>query len=101
VTILLTGTEASGRTVSLVTRTDRNGFYQFLSLQPGRYSIREVQPRNYVDGPDEIGTQGGKTANDLFHDVPVQSGTAGRENNFFERAVVSKRSFLSSSPRPQ
>src|SRR5207247_1718407 len=53
---LLPGTYPPGpvRTV-----TDASGFYQFIGLPQGNYSVFEAQPNGYIDSRDTPGTTGG------------------------------------------
>ena len=39
--------------------TDTQGQYRFEGLAPGVYSVRELQPPNYFDGDEHVGTAGG------------------------------------------
>jgi hypothetical protein len=84
VTIILTGTDDRGLSVSTSTLTRADGSYQFLNLRPGSYVLREVQPAGYLDGIDTIGTQGGLAGNDVMTGIVLQSGEMGINNNFGE-----------------
>ena len=44
VLITLNGTDGSGNPVTATTTTDASGFYQFVGLPPGTYSVTETQP---------------------------------------------------------
>jgi len=70
------------------TQTDAKGHYQFEDLAPGTYSIVEIQPDNYIDGGDVVGTVDGTTVgsktNDRFNEVVLGSGDAGVNYNFCE-----------------
>jgi hypothetical protein len=74
----------------MVTTTDANGFYSFVDLQPGTYTLHETQPANYLDGKDNAGTvngvQMGSVVNDPAEDQ-IQSitlnGNESSENNDF------------------
>lgn len=37
--------------------TNDNGYFEFANLLPGKYQIKEVQPK-YIDGKDTLGTIG-------------------------------------------
>ncbi len=54
-------TDAGGNQITTV--TDANGYYQFAGLEPGMYSVKEVQPNGYVPGVDTAGTAGGLVVN--------------------------------------
>ena len=97
VLIILTGVDDLGRVVRLTTRTRADGFYSFGNLRPGVYAIREIQPRGFKQGKNRIGSQGGRTAKDLFWDIRLIAGMNGVNNNFGERVMISKRSFLGSA----
>ena len=98
VKITLTGTDIFGSSVSQSTTTDANGAYSFTNLRPGVYKINELQPINFVDGKDTIGTPGGTTSNDMFSNINLPAGFDGVNNNFGELglapAFVSKIYFL-------
>jgi hypothetical protein len=84
VTIILTGTDDRGLSVSASALTGTDGSYQFLNLRPGSYVLREVPPAGYFDGIDTIGTQGGRAGNDIMTGIILQSGVMGINNNFGE-----------------
>lgn len=70
------------------TQTDADGHYQFDDLAPGTYSIVEIQPGDYVDGGEAVGTVDGATVgsktNDRFNNVVLGSGDEGVNYNFCE-----------------
>jgi protocatechuate 3,4-dioxygenase beta subunit len=39
--------------------TDESGYYAFQNLTPGTYSVEEVQPANYLEGSNAVGSAGG------------------------------------------
>lgn len=59
VTVQLTGTDTFGQKVSLTRITGADGSYSFLGLQPGKYTVSEVQPGGYVTTANSIGTVNG------------------------------------------
>ncbi|MBK8833317.1 MAG: hypothetical protein IPO29_00160 [Anaerolineae bacterium] len=59
VTLILTGTLAGGNPITRTAVTDGSGFYGFGDLAAGAYRIHQIQPPNYLDGPDSAGAQGG------------------------------------------
>jgi large repetitive protein len=70
VEVRLTGTDAYGTAVSLTTTTDTNGAYSFTNLAPAGtdgYTLTQVQPAAYVNGPVAPPTTGG--------DAPSAGGT--------------------------
>ena len=76
--------------VNQTTRTNSQGFYQFLSLPPGRYRIVEtVQPVGFLDGKESPGTVGGaprgrSTVNDEITEIRLDGNESGIEFNFGE-----------------
>ena len=71
------------------TVTNDNGFYQFADLSPGTYSIVEVQPNGFLDGPEHVGNVDGSesgfvSTNDRFDQITLTSGDAGVMYNFCE-----------------
>src|SRR5207244_5964348 len=47
VAIALAGTDDLGHAVNLQQLTDADGFYAFLNLRPGSYTLTETQPAGY------------------------------------------------------
>ncbi len=82
--ILLTGVDDLGNSLSLSAITDANGYYYFGGLRPGTYQLNETQPAGYLDGKDTIGTPGGSTSNDQFATIVLPAGFTGVQNNFGE-----------------
>lgn len=80
------------------TQTDAQGAYSFLNLMGGEYTIREVQPADYFDGKDGIGTVNGNVTgektNDVFTKVVVLGGQTGIEYNFGEIRLASVEGFV-------
>jgi len=76
--------------INQTTRTNSQGFYQFLSLPPGRYRIVEtVQPVGFLDGKESPGTVGGatrgrSTVNDEITEIRLDGNESGIEFNFGE-----------------
>src|SRR5205807_7586685 len=92
-TINLSGTDANGA-VSQSTTTDATGFYQFQNLRPGTYAVNELQPANYLDGKDAVGSQGGTTGNDVLSNINLPAGIQGMNNNFGELAPAGLSGFV-------
>jgi protocatechuate 3,4-dioxygenase beta subunit len=75
--------------VLVATHTDQEGRYRFEDLTPGRYQVFEHQPEGYFDGPDHVGTAGGRSDGvDTIMDIPLTSGTHAEEYNFCEHVGV-------------
>ncbi|HEY1376791.1 MAG TPA: SdrD B-like domain-containing protein, partial [Gemmataceae bacterium] len=89
VTIILTGTDSLGNVVTQTTFTDDSGNYTFANLQPGTYQVFEVQPQDYIDGLDAVGTVNGSSrgslvANDTIGNVVLAAGDLGVHYDFGE-----------------
>jgi hypothetical protein len=85
--VRLTGTDDIGQLIDLVFTTPPGGYYSFLNLRPGTYSLAETQPTGWVDGKDTLGTQGsGTVTNDLISAITLPVGINGDSNNFGELA---------------
>jgi len=100
VTVRLSGTTISGVPVSSSVVTDAAGHFTFLDLAPGTYQLHQVQPTNFIDGKDTVGSLGGVVTNDTFSDIMVPPGVAGVDYLFGERgltpAAISKRMLIAS-----
>lgn len=83
--VLITLETADG---PLQTTTDANGYYEFLNLLPGDYTVKETQPTDYLDGMDVAGTLGGTVFNDPAEDqiqmITLQAGDDSQDNDFGE-----------------
>ncbi len=53
--------DQSGNPITTV--TDKNGYYEFTGLKPGRYTVLQSHPEGYVDSLDTPGTLGGLAVN--------------------------------------
>ena len=100
VEVQLTGTDTAGNIVSATTYTNIDGFYKFNDLAPGTYSVRQVQPIQFLDGKDTLGNLGG---DDSTNDQLTVDLTDNGENyNFGELGLlpeyVNKRFYLASTP---
>jgi cyclophilin family peptidyl-prolyl cis-trans isomerase len=95
-------TEVAGKSPVM---TGADGSYRFELLVPGTYQVREVQPTNYLDGRESLGTVAGvvkgSAANDQF-EIQLGGAENAREYNFGERGLkptmISLRSSLASTP---
>ena len=89
--IRLTGTTFRNVPVNLVTYTDRAGYYLFGDLQPGNYTLLQVQPSNLVDGRDTFQAPFVSTQNDAASiTIPVAGGIDLRNNNFGEGTLTTE-----------
>jgi len=59
VVLKLNGIAADGEQVDQQALSGPDGWWKFGALPVGRYSLTEVQPGGYRDGPDTPGTAGG------------------------------------------
>lgn len=87
VQIKLTGTDINGTPVSLTTTTLPDGSYKFADLITGTYSVRETQPRSFLDGKDTAGTPalaGLVGTNDSFGSFVLPPGVNAVNYNFGE-----------------
>ena len=86
VTLILTGTLAGGNPITRTAVTDGSGFYGFGDLAAGAYRIRQIQPPNYLDGPDSAGAQGGAPGplGQDYIDVAYAGVAFGSDYNFGE-----------------
>ncbi len=66
------------------TQTNADGFYSFDGLEPGAYTIVQVQPNGYVDAGQSVGSAGGTSENNQFVNIDLQSGQSGDMYNFCE-----------------
>ncbi|NUQ61194.1 MAG: hypothetical protein HUU20_01830 [Pirellulales bacterium] len=105
VTVVLSGTSAGGETVEIDSMTDSAGAYRFDELPAGTYTVREIQPKAFLDGIDVVGTIGGNQSgtlhDDALTDIVLAAGQQGVGYDFGERALVnspvSPRRFLASA----
>lgn len=67
------------------TKTKDDGSYQFDDLDIiHNYAIKEIQPSEYSDGKDAVGSLGGQKSEDYFYDVKVGWDQHGYDYNFGE-----------------
>jgi hypothetical protein len=88
VTITLTGTNDLGQSVSLSTVSNAQGFYSFLALRPGTYTLTENPPPNFLQGLSNPGSLGGTMNNAQVANITVPGGVSGTNYNFGEIAVI-------------
>lgn len=81
--VTITLKDASGNTVA-TTKTDATGYYQFINLVPGAYTIFETQPAAWIDGLDTPGSLGGTSPSNDVLTVTLAPGDFGLEYNFGE-----------------
>jgi serine-aspartate repeat-containing protein C/D/E len=87
--VLITLWNEQGQKVA-ETRTDAQGYYQFLSLPPGTYRITEVTPVGYKPGKAAVGTINGTptgvhdATGDVLRQIGLPSGRSGINYDFGE-----------------
>ncbi len=85
------------------TTTDANGMYAFEGLEPGNYSLRQIQPEDYIDGIDTAGTVDGERRGEALNpgdeivSIDLGWGETGEEFNFAELLPASISGFVHSS----
>jgi hypothetical protein len=84
VTVTLTGTDVSGKTVFVQTTTDSSGFYAFDGLNAGSYAVTETPPTGYAADGVLVGSQGGSASVALAQvfNINLQANTNGINNDF-------------------
>src|SRR5262249_20396894 len=88
----------SGHTVTMTATTGADGSYNFGNLEPGTYTVREIQPNTFADGKDAVGTSGGNATavNDQISGIALASHASATGYKFGEIAESDLR--LSQSP---
>lgn len=80
------------------TTTNVQGEYWFTGLQAGTYKLNELQPDEFTDGQDRVGTVDGvavgETMNDMFNTITLNGGDQGVEYNFGELLPASISGFV-------
>ncbi len=85
----------------ITTTTDENGYYEFIGLPPGSYSVYEIAPGGYIRGIDTAGSLGGIVVSawttvdpaildqlqggipdDAILQIVMPSGKSSTDNNF-------------------
>lgn len=88
-TVVLSATDV-GATFITTTTTGYSGIFSFGDIPNGTYSLIEVQPVGYVDGTDQVGSNGGlvlqaaATGNDLIANIPITAATFATDYLFGE-----------------
>jgi len=76
--------DAAGNRIA-ETQTADNGTYAFDNLAPGEYGVEEVQPANFANGGEHVGSSGGVvTADNFIRQVVLASGEDAIDYNFCE-----------------
>jgi hypothetical protein len=83
----LTGTDVFGKTVSLTTFTDANGFYSFSNLVSGTYTVTLASVYPYAYETANVGTVSGASdgfmaANNIMNQIALNGGNTGINYDF-------------------
>ena len=84
VTVILTGTNDQGTSISASTTTAADGSYSFKNLRPGTYSVQETQPANYLDGKTTAGSVGGSAGINQITSINFPTAAKAVSYNFGE-----------------
>ncbi len=84
VVMILTGTDRFGNPVKRQALTDAEGRYRFV-VQPGTYSLSQIQPGDFQDGKELPGTAGGDAVADKIMEITVGVGEDAVGYTFGER----------------
>jgi hypothetical protein len=89
VRIRLWGKNVDGEAVNREVTTDANGAYRFDDVVAGGYVIEQVQPAEFRDGQESVGTAGGTAGNTAGVDqfFLAYDGKNGVNYNFAERGL--------------
>ena len=98
VPVSLTGVDDRGNTVSLTTSTDADGNYQFGDLRPGEYTILRGASPLFSNGPDTVGSLGGKAQGLSIEQISLMGGESGLNYDFAQRV---KKSCVLATPAYQ
>ena len=79
-------------------QTDSDGAYWFTNLMAGTYKVQELQPDDYSDGIDRLGTvdgvNRGETMNDMHSNIELNGGDRGIRYDFGEIRLASISGFV-------
>ncbi|TWT77035.1 Serine-aspartate repeat-containing protein D precursor [Posidoniimonas polymericola] len=98
--------DANGADTGLRAVTNADGYYKFVDLEPGKYTVMEFHPDGWVDGKDTPGTHGGLAADesagpvDMISSVMLTYGDHAEEYNFGEILLASIGGFVMASHGP-
>ena len=84
VTVILTGTNDQGTSISASTTTAADGTYSFKNLRPGTYTVMENQPANYLDGKTTAGSVGGTAGINQITSINFPTAAKAVSYNFGE-----------------
>ena len=87
VKVELMGVNDLGHDVHRTTWTDASGYFEFIDLRPGAYTMLETQPAKYADGKDMPGTLGGTILDNDYVALQVPAGEIATGYLFGERLI--------------
>ncbi len=66
--------------------TNYRGEFTFRNLEPGQYTLRQIQPEGYYDGPDYVGSHQGRvdSAADTIYNIGMIAGQVATNYLFSE-----------------
>lgn len=73
VQLTLSGIDARGNSVNLVTRSRADGVFRFNGLAGGVYDLTETHPAGVLDGRETAGSSGGTVDNSSFDTTPAHN----------------------------
>lgn len=102
VTVVLTGTDNSGNSISRTVTTGTDGAYLFNAVPPGTYTLTEPnQPTGTINGVTNPGTAGGNATPSTvtpsaISGIVLNPGPGSSSNNFgeYQSSAISGRVFL-------
>lgn len=81
--VVLTGMDDLGHEVRIVKLTNARGFYQFVGLRPGTYTLTQTtRPAGFQHGENSVGSLGGGLGTQQINDILVGVGAFGQDYNF-------------------
>ncbi|OYP33203.1 hypothetical protein CGZ80_18395 [Rhodopirellula sp. MGV] len=66
------------------TQTAIDGIYRFNDLQPGRYTVVEIQPEGFFDGGVKAGSEGGVVSTNRISEIDLGTGINATDYDFCE-----------------
>lgn len=80
--------DGNGQQIATI-KTDSQGRYKFENLRPGVYRVQEVQPDDYFQGGEKVGSVGGTPSENEIAGITLTSGTSALDYDFYELEPVS------------
>jgi hypothetical protein len=84
----LSGVDFRGVKVNETAYTDENGYYSFMGIKPGDYTLNQVQPVGMIDGQESLQSPLVHAGNDSATlSIPIKGDVVSLHNNFGERGL--------------